>query len=163
MATIHSAKPHSAKPTIHSVRPLVAQFMKFKESKKYPLPEIIYKEFGIEKPDTYNGVNEYLKDFERTKCLPGDSPVPEIRLPAPGGLRTLGDLTLPIEVESAPTNHDILAIPDIDMAPLCSQIPTIDESDPLHSQETIVPLVDSTESSETKIQESVYQIESSPQ
>ena len=77
-----------AKPEVNAV---LEGFKKFAEWKKYPLPEVIYKKYGVEMPDPHRPIRDFLQDFERTRMLPGDSEV-EIRPPAPGGLRVLGEL-----------------------------------------------------------------------
>jgi hypothetical protein len=108
--------------------------MKFAEWKKYPLPEAIYKKYGVDMPDPDRTMKEFLREYEKIRCLPGDGEL-EIRPPAPGGLRELGELTKEITVESVP----------------------------LHHEEKPKQLEDSKESTDSKNQPSELPIESNPQ
>ncbi len=106
--------------------------MKLPDWKRFPLPECLYKQFNLPKPQPVS-IKDYFNEFDaNTFFAPGEQG--ETRPPAEGGVRIMPEDT-----------------------PLELTVETADE----HLPETLTQLGDSTESNEPKSLESESQSESS--
>lgn len=137
MATLSERQPETTPIIPIEVDKLFEEFKKIPGWERFPLPEVVYKAFNIPKPKLYDGLRDFLTDHENILLLPGDGPV-ETRQ-ADGLQREVGSLPLP-EIE-------------IEVKPFAITNETVGE----HQSQTHVSWADSTESTETKIQESESQ------
>ena len=69
---------------------ILAQLKKIPGWERFPLPEVVYKELGVPKPELYDGIFDYLKDAAKTIFAGGEgSAEVETRGPAEGGVRVV--------------------------------------------------------------------------
>ena len=74
---------------------ILSQFKKLPDWDRYPLPELCYKEFNLEKPKSFS-----FMEGLTYRSPPSDHLPPEKRGPAPGGVREVPTLPqLPVTLE----------------------------------------------------------------
>ena len=73
---------------------LLTQLKQLKDWNRYPLPEVLYKKYNIEKPMPAESVAEFVKDFYMGQNSSWYYKAEEVRPPAEGGVRKLNPLIL---------------------------------------------------------------------
>ena len=76
------------------------QFKQLPDWNKYPMPEVFYEHFKVQKPKPSNSIQDALSYMPPLSMPLNKNGKIEIREPAPGGVREIKDLmTLPVEVK----------------------------------------------------------------
>jgi len=90
------------------------QFKQLPDWEKYPMPEVFYEHFKIQKPKPSNGIQECLS-YQPPLSLPLNNGKVEIRKPAEGGVREIKEYqVLPVEVTMIKDETDDDTKPDSD-------------------------------------------------
>ena len=141
------------------IKPIVEQLKALPDFERYPLPEVLYKTFGLTKPKPADSIGKFMADSAMSVYMTGMTKT-EVRPPAEGGVRVLKPLILVDGTEYDP--YKVVPILDeVKEAPPLPIDSTIEKTADAGHSTTHVSWSYSTGANATKIQELTDQFLSS--